>query len=748
MSVVRKPYVEWLLLLAACLACGSAAVLGNDRDEMFAAYRRGEALRQQGNFTQAATEYVRALQLSVRIFGPESVETATLRNNFGLICSELGKFDDAESLYRQSLAVREKVLGPNHVDVAQTLNNLGSLYRQTNRQAQAIGLFERSLAIREARYGPNHAQVSQSLNQLGSVYQDLGQTERAEAYFLRALQIGETSLGPRHLETAASLNNLGLLYAQTGQPGKAVTYYERSLKILADIFRPEHPRVAASLNNLGSLYTELGQFDKAEDLFTRSLKISEATLPPGHPSIGRSINNLANVYYYKKEYAKAEALYKRSIQNQETTFGADSPQTALGLANLATLYSEIKRPAEAVPLFERSNDIAERKLGPEHPELAGGLLNLANCYRMLGRYAAAEPLYDRSIKIFQLKYGPDHPRVAAAVRNYAVLLSRKEQFAEAAEQFDRARRIMRRYNVTVLPALTETEQITFLKNMDEDGLHVALSFAWRHPQTRSLTERSAGWVLNGKGVSIESLAERSLLARDASNPAVAALAQELAAVRRELAGLMFVAAGDEDNAPRRKRLAELGRREQQLSLRLNRANVRRATDEPWVEPSAVREAVPADGVLVELMRLRPIYFSAAENETRHDAARYVAWILPPAGKGEIKMLDLGPAAEIDAAVEALGQEIKAFWMIGVRSDRDPEVIEQEGEQALRPSAGALAKLVLQPLVRENRRRQAADLEPGRGPVADSLGGAAAGRRELFGGKIRRAVCDQRSTTSA
>ena len=58
-----------------------------------------------------------------------------------------------------------------------------------------------------------------------------------------------------------------------------------------------------------------------------------------------------------------------------------------------------------------------------------------------------------------------------------------------------------------------------------------------------------------------------------------------------------------------------------------------------------------DLVLVDIARLYTFDFWAKGQDNPWEPARYAAWIVPPAGKGDVTILDLGPAEEIDAVVE-------------------------------------------------------------------------------------------------
>ena len=68
----------------------------------------------------------------------------------------------------------------------------------------------------------------------------------------------------------------------------------------------------------------------------------------------------------------------------------------------------------------------------------------------------------------------------------------------------------------------------------------------------------------------------------------------------------------------------------------------------WLALDQLRKALPADAVLIDIARFDPFDFRAMEKPWR--PARYVAWVVPPAGRGDVRLVDLGEAKKIDAAV--------------------------------------------------------------------------------------------------
>ncbi len=145
-------------------------------------------------------------------------------------------------------------------------------------------------------------------------------------------------------------------------------------------------------------------------------------------------------------------------------------------------------------------------------------------------------------------------------------------------------------------------------------------------------------------------------------------------------------------AKRLAQLERLGARRRELSRQLGEVSGRSIRDDPWVSPGEVRRALSADTVLVDFARFDLCDFQAGSGDERWKPPHYAAWVIPPAGQGEIRLIDLGEADAIEAAVASIRREIET----GRNAQRGRN--ENEAEAHLNPLLQALAERVLQPLL--------------------------------------------------
>ncbi len=106
----------------------------------------------------------------------------------------------------------------------------------------------------------------------------------------------------------------------------------------------------------------------------------------------------------------------------------------------------------------------------------------------------------------------------------------------------------------------------------------------------------------------------------------------------------------------------------------------------------MRKAIPQDSVLIEIARFRVARPAARGGEKEWDAPRYVAWVIPATGTGRARLVDLGEAEAIEAAVKAVRQ------VLAQAGNRLGAVGEPKAEEEAGAALQRLARLVFHPLL--------------------------------------------------
>jgi tetratricopeptide (TPR) repeat protein len=252
---------------------------------------------------------------------------ADVLNALGDVAAGKGDFAQADSAYLAALQIRERIYGHDHPDVAASLGGLAAVRWSQGRAAEAESLYKDVVDLDRRHRKPEDPRTLSNLGNLAVVYWSQGRYGEAEPLFRRTLEVQEQVLGADHPDVAGTLMNLGSLSWSQGRYDEALAYYERARPIFEKSFGARHPRVAGIYNNLGETYWKLHRYAEAEPMFRRALAIKDSVLAGGHPSIAITLNGLAGLLRDQGRYAEAEPLYRRALAIRTRELGPDHSDT-------------------------------------------------------------------------------------------------------------------------------------------------------------------------------------------------------------------------------------------------------------------------------------------------------------------------------------------------------------------------------------------------------------------------------------
>jgi CHAT domain-containing protein/tetratricopeptide (TPR) repeat protein len=585
---------------------------------------------------------------------------------------------------QKALELQREWLGESP-EVANSLGALALFAQRRKDYAAAVRFYEQALALRRKMLG-EHPDTARSLRDLATARDQAGDREDSLHALAEAVPMFTRTLGEEHPESVQALESLASARFLLGDFGAAQVDCERLLRIRRKLHGTDSRQAAAALVRLGAVQGSVGNQDGYRKCLEEGLEIY-ARRPIDHDlDRAEALDQLGWLSFGQQDHARARECFEQSYRIRAAALGEDDLRTLESREGLAVVLEKKGDVAEARKEMEKVTQAVRRARGRD-PLLTYRLQSLARLSLQQNDAEAARTLLEEALSILK-EHGAGLVRAHCdTLAALAAVDAYQDHWQQAEARMDESRRLLRPFLSRALWELSEAEQLAYLGRSDRISFQQALALGAARPEDRSLVERSAAWLLNGKGVAQEVLAERSLLSRDAPDSELGGLLKRWRAVRGELARRAFRAAQAEPD----EALARLETEEQDLSRQISRAGGRVAPQRSWRELEEVRKALPADAVFIDLARYHGYDFRAAGRRA-WQPPRYAAWVVPPAGAGEVHLIHLGEAKGIEEAVEAVRKGLREAP--ATIKDRG----EPEAEKELRRPLEALARQVLWPLL--------------------------------------------------
>lgn len=311
-----------------------------------------------------------ALDIRLKVFGENSIETAATLHNLGLAARRLGRLEEAEASLERALASKRGILPDEHPRVLTTLEVLANVYRDRGEATRAVASFERQRDLRLRWHGADSVRVASINNELGNGLQDLGRYAEAEVAYREALRINLLRRGSDSPDTAVVTNNLASLLEEQGDYAAAEDLLRESLRVRLTTLGAEHPSTARVHNNLGRLLMLRGNLQAARVELQRALELRRRALGAQHPEVMGSLLLLTRLEV-RSGQVQAATQHFSEARAQFDALAPREPQVRLRLfeveAELALARGDRARARAA---FDEAVEVASASLPEAHPRWA------------------------------------------------------------------------------------------------------------------------------------------------------------------------------------------------------------------------------------------------------------------------------------------------------------------------------------------------------------------------------------------
>lgn len=534
-------------------------------------------------------------------------------------------------------------------------------------------------------------QLAEILKRIAAMHIEKGRTEAAAKAYEAALMAVAKAHGPESDELVELLERIAQFSEEQLRYADAARWYDELVAIRERVLGPTASSVALGLQRSAACRICLGEYAGAEQRLRRALDVATKS-QPADPMLQMVVmETLANACAHQGKWEEAEGYARQSLAAAEAAF-ADTPRQTLPYrTTLATVFALQERNSEAEDVVRQALAIVEQSAGAIDIEFVTALNNLGFLVWNTGRHDDADKIFGQLLKASEAQFGEDdlitaivggnhacncfyqrrydeavdvlekalsvtratlgehHFRTAMVLINLATTEAARGNVRRAAELNDEGCRGLARQIRNQLAALSPREQLRLLRGQYAIGYQAALTMGLLWREEHGVPELSASWLANGKAIAHEASAQRAV------------------------AALQFGRNGTSESADASSRSVD-----------------------HWVELAMIREQIPADAVLVDIARFDVFNYASSRKGDDWKPARYAAWIIPPAGKGTVKVVDVGDAATNDADIAAYRLAIREMALRG--GGKVAGNVEADAERSLNQFAAPLVARILEPIL--------------------------------------------------
>lgn len=559
---------------------------------------------------QARPYAERSVAILEKNHGSDNAILGDALRTLAAVKASLGEFREAESLYRRVLAMNEENGRKNTLMYAHVLDMLGAVLRLEGNLVGSEKLHLEALSINENGPAPNQVLLAESLRNLASLYQGVGDLPRAETYYRRALTIHEGMGNPQPYLTGMLLMGLATVTSERGDHARAFLLYEQTIAMFTKALGGKNPLVLNVYWILGVSAAQAGERERANRAFSTALDLTRTM--PNLPDVStlNIFNVLASTYLMQGDVDKARELYVRAFKIVERWPEAPTSIRVGPLMGLATIDLATGNLREAEQLSRQAEALLEHTFGSDHPDLVAPLLCLTFTELGQGRSESAIAVMSRALNIEEQNL------------NRIVATGFEAQ---------------------------KTAFMSTLAPTTDAAVSLHLETLPRNPHALKLALET---VLRRKGRVLEEVAKRSRFVHDQLKPQDEGLIDQLNAARAEFAALVF---RSRDATPPAALQEVVHGKEEELQRLEATVLEKSPAYAAFVKPitvEQVRDLLPSDAALVEIVRYHPASFSPHQRTSQKYAAYVLKRTQEPAG------VALGQAAEIDSVVAKLRDALR------------------------------------------------------------------------------------------
>ena len=292
----------------------------SDRELMLAEFERFKELQRNKVYDEAENVAKRLVEMSIRVSGPRSEDTAKSLSNLGVVQQEMGNYEAAQQNFEAAIEIIEDNTDQLSASLVNPLKGLGQAQLASGRPDLASRSYQRAVHITHVNEGPHNIEQVEILEALAETNLRLGQVDEA-----RDAQDMIYALNLRHYDTNAmeivpSLTRRAEWQRRTGYILDERATHRRIIRIIEATQGEDSLLLIEPLMKLGESYFYIDVSDSSnfssgnaasgEMYFKRAVRIAEDNPDSDWTFQANTRIALGDYYNFRNDIGRARKAYR------------------------------------------------------------------------------------------------------------------------------------------------------------------------------------------------------------------------------------------------------------------------------------------------------------------------------------------------------------------------------------------------------------------------------------------------------
>lgn len=289
-------------------------------EDVLREYARFKRLLAEQNYDQADISAKRVIEMSIKVYGPVSHETAKALNNLAHVQSNMGQYDAAVQNFTAAIEILETLEDRLNSALVNPLRGLGAAQLANNRPDLAARTFDRATHITHVNDGPHNIEQVELLEALAEANVRRGELQAARDILDRIHILNVRHFADDPLALLPSLMRRADWQHRSGYYNDERATYRRAIQIIEEAVGDEDPRLIDPLIRLGKAYYyfeplpdnaagAVSPVGTGESYFKRANHIAEDSEDLSWYDKASAKLALADYYVTRRSFSRAKRLY-------------------------------------------------------------------------------------------------------------------------------------------------------------------------------------------------------------------------------------------------------------------------------------------------------------------------------------------------------------------------------------------------------------------------------------------------------